>query len=133
MIDASLERLIDYDGRRYWLSNGWCIRFSVKRIEAEAGRPFGIKYALTLHDAGMVRLMGFDNAHWIPRQIEFDHFHRFGRLRPPVPYRFVDADSLLVDFFMAVERACEDEDVPFRFSRDDIEFEPEDEGDEETR
>ncbi len=54
-----MRRLLDYDGRRYWLANGWSIRFRIAEAEVTAGRPHGIKYAFTLHDVDRTRLLGF--------------------------------------------------------------------------
>jgi hypothetical protein len=66
MLDEAMRRLLDFDRRRYWLSNGWSIRFRITEVEATEGRPHGIKYAFTLHDVDRTRLLGFDNAHGIP-------------------------------------------------------------------
>jgi hypothetical protein len=67
MPDEAMRRLLDYDRRRYWLANGWSIRFRVVEVAATAGRPHGVKYAFTLHDVDRTRLLGFDNAHGVPR------------------------------------------------------------------
>lgn len=77
-------------------------------------------YSFTLHAPGGERLLGFDNAHSVPhvggafvaRPEAADHWHRDqndeGR-----PYRFVDADQLVVDFFEAVENMLRQLGVPF--------------------
>jgi len=57
-------------------------------------------------------LLGFDNAHGIPRAQAFDHRHRFRRTRQLVAYEFRGADELICDFFAAIEQACEEEGVP---------------------
>ncbi len=67
MPDEAMRRLLDYDRRRYWLANGWSIRFRIAETPVTAGRPHGIKYSFTLHDVDRARLLGFDNAHGIPR------------------------------------------------------------------
>ena len=120
--DEAMERLLDYHRRRYWLSNGWCIRFRVSRSPATEGRPHGIKYAFSLHDVDMTCLLRFDNAHGIPRRQAYDHRHRFRRTAALVAYDFRDADQLLCDFFDAVERACKLEGVAFEFD-DEVELE----------
>ncbi|MER2263690.1 toxin-antitoxin system TumE family protein [Methylobacterium oxalidis] len=131
MLDEAMRRLLDYDGRRYWLANGWSIRFRVMEVATTAGRPHGIKYAFTLHDVDRTRLLGFDNAHGVPRRLTYDHRHRFRRTDELVPYAFVDADALICDFFAAVEQACRQEDVPFEFVAEDVdEGEDGDEADE---
>lgn len=86
MLDEGMRRLLDYDGWRYWLTNGWSLRFRVRVVVVSAGRPYGIKYAFTLHDVDGTRLLGFDNAGQIPRQATFDHRHPFRRIDIP-PYR----------------------------------------------
>ena len=63
MLDEAMRRLLEFDHRRYWLVNGWSIRFRVAEVEASTVRPHGIKYAFTLHDHDGSRLLGFDNAH----------------------------------------------------------------------
>lgn len=81
MLDEPMRRLLDYDRRRYWLINGWSIRFRVSEVGASQARPHGIKYAFTLHDVDGTRLLSFDNAHGIPRSQGFDHRHRFRRTK----------------------------------------------------
>jgi len=107
MNDGGLERLLGYDRRRYWLSNGWSLRIRVWRTTLTASWPQGLRYALTLHDVDGSRILGFDNAHGTARRHQpFDHEHRVGRLADPVPYDFTDPDMLLADFFKAARRAC---------------------------
>lgn len=48
MFDEAMQRLLDFDRRRYWLVNGWSIRFRIAEVEVSAARPRGIKYAFTL-------------------------------------------------------------------------------------
>jgi hypothetical protein len=129
MTDEPMQRLLDYDRRRYWLENGWSIRFRVMRVGETAGRPHGIKYAFTLHDVDGVRLLGFDNAHGIPRSQAYDHRHRFRRPEELAAYDFRGADELICDFFDAVERACRQEGVAFEFVAEDFEWEDGDEAD----
>jgi len=131
MADAAMRRLLDYDRRRYWLVNGWSIRFRIAEVAMTLSRPHGIKYALTLHDVDGTRLLGFDNAHGIPRAQAYDHRHRFRRT-DLVPYDFRGADELIGDFFAAVEQACRQEDVPFEFDADEVELEMEDDDDAEA-
>jgi len=132
MFDESMLRLLDYDRRRYWLVNGWSIRFRVAEVEASESRPDGIKYAFTLHDVDGTRLLGFDNAHGIPRAQRYDHRHRFRRVKEPVAYDFRSADQLICDFFAAVEQACERENIAFEFETEEVELEM-DEDDNDTQ
>jgi Family of unknown function (DUF6516) len=129
MPDEAMRRLLDYDRRRYWLTNGWSIRFRVAEVETTATRPHGIKYAFTLHDADGTRLLGFDNAHGVARAQAYDHRHRFRRPAELVPYDFRGADELICDFFAAVEQACRHEGVAFEFDAEEVELEMEDDDD----
>ena len=125
MLDEPMHRLLAYDRRRYWLENGWSLRFRVAEAAVTAGRPHGIKYAFTLHDVDGTRLLGFDNAHGLPRAPAYDHRHRFRRTAELAAYDFRGADELICDFFATVEQACRQEGVPFEFVAEDME-EPED-------
>ena len=129
--DEAMGRLLDYHRRRYWLSNGWCVRFRVQRSPLTAGRPYAIKYAFSLHDVDMICLLRFDNAHGVARRQAYDHRHRFRQTAALVPYDFRGADQLLYDFFDAVERACRLEGVAFEFDADEVELEVESADDEE--
>jgi hypothetical protein len=122
MFDDAFRRLLDFDRRRYWLSNGWSIRFRITEVETSEGRPHGIKYAFTLHDVDRSRLLGFDNAHGIPRVQVYDHRHRFRRTEDLVSYDFRGAGELICDFFAAVEDACRQEGVAFEFDADEVEY-----------
>ncbi|WP_132257069.1 toxin-antitoxin system TumE family protein [Methylobacterium segetis] len=121
MLDEPMQRLLAYARRRYWLENGWSLRFRVTESAVTAGRPHGIKYAFTLHDVDRTRLLGFDNAHGLPRRSVYDHRHRFRRTDELVAYAFIDADTLICDFFAAVEQACREEGVPFECVAEDLE------------
>ena len=120
MDDEGLERLLDYDRRRFWLVNDWSVRFRIYRVSASAARAAGIKYSFTLHDDCGMRLLGFDNAHAIGGSVTFDHRHRFRKVRFVKSYEYRGADTLLSDFFAEVERACEAEGIPFEFDDVDI-------------
>ncbi len=126
MLDEALRRLLDFDRRRYWLANGWSIRFRVAEVAVTTERPHGIKYSFTLHDVDRTRLLGYDNAHGLPRVQAYDHRHRFRRTMELVSYDYRGADELICDFFAAVEMACRQEAVPFEFEAEDVELEPED-------
>jgi Family of unknown function (DUF6516) len=129
MPDEAMQRLLDYDRRRYWLVNGWSIRFRLTEVATGPERPQGVKYALTLHDVDGTRLLGFDNAHGVSRAQAYDHRHRFRRTAELVSYEFRGADELICDFFAAVEQACRQEGVPFEFDAEEVELEMEDDDD----
>ena len=122
MVDDSLLRLLSDDRRRYWLENGWSIRFRIAQAAVSAHRPHGVRYSLTLHDEANRRLLGFDNAHGLPRLQAYDHRHRFRRTGQLLPYEWHGADQLIGDFFGAVERACAMEGVAFEFVDEDIDL-----------
>jgi hypothetical protein len=105
--DPGLERLLDLDGFRAEVGGGYWVKFDVQRVPADARRPRGIAYSLTLHDAGDQRMFGIDNAHVVrlsrgpagrSRQ-SADHLHRGETIRP---YAYRDADTLLDDFWREV-------------------------------
>lgn len=104
-------RLPEYDHRRYWLVDGWSIRFRVAEIAVTSARPYGVKYAFTLHDVDGTRLPGFDNAHGISR---------CRRMQELVASEFRGADELICDFFAAIESACRQEGVPFAFAAAEV-------------
>lgn len=104
-------------------------RFRITQVTASASRPHGIKYAFTLHDVDGTRLLGFDNAHGVPRAQAYDHRHHFRRTAELVPYEFRGADELICDFFAAIEQACRQEGVPFEFDVEEVELEMEDDDD----
>lgn len=107
--DHTLEYLLGYDGLIHWLEEGYSLRFVIKRITPTSTRPHGLRYSFTLHDGEGKRIVGFDNAHKVPelgsrykkKPVTADHWHRTegdkGR-----PYKFVDAEKLVADFFKQV-------------------------------
>jgi hypothetical protein len=98
-------------------------------VEVTDARPHGLKYSFTLHDVDNTRLLGFDNAHGVPRVQAYDHQHRFQRTTELVAYEFRNADALVVDFFGAIEQACKQNDVAFEFDPEHVELEVEDDDD----
>ncbi len=106
----TLEFLLAFDGQVQWLAQGYRLKFEIRRIAATTERPHGLRYSFTLHDPAGSRLMGFDNAHivakgsrYTKRQAAADHWHRTGDDEGR-RYRFVDADTLLMDFFREARR-----------------------------
>jgi hypothetical protein len=121
MLDEPMNRLLDYNRRRFWLENGWSIRFRVATTQQIPERPHGMKYSFTLHDVDGERLLGFDNAHGVPKSLTYDHNHRFRRTGHLRVYDYRGADELICDFFDAVEKACQMEGVAFEFVGQDLE------------
>ena len=109
--EHGLEFLLAFDGRIHHLEAGYWIKFEIERVTAARERPHGLSYSFTLHAPGGTRLVGFDNAHGVsamggrfkrkPRAS--DHWHRT-ETDPGRPYRFKNAETLIDDFFDAVER-----------------------------
>ncbi|MBF0372781.1 MAG: hypothetical protein HQL39_05110 [Alphaproteobacteria bacterium] len=120
MIDEDMDRLLGFHRRRYWLTNGWSVWIRAWAVEPSTARPHGIRYSFSLHDVDGTRILGYDNAHAIPQRVEHDHWHRFRRMGRRVPYEFVDADTLLADFFSAVRRICEFENVSYEIDEEDL-------------
>jgi len=118
--DHGLEFLLAFDGRIHRLQQGYWLKFEIKRGPVTECRPHGLSYSFTLHAPDGTRLIGFDNAHSAkpsgrgmrraPRT--HDHWHRTAR-DPGRPYRFVDAPTLIDDFFDAVEAELRSRGVRF--------------------
>ena len=115
--DHTLAFLLDFDGRIHDLEQGYWLKFEIKRVDETPVRPHGLSYSFTLHGPDGNRLLGFDNAHPVPamgrsakRPIASDHWHRTVNDKGQ-PYRFVDADTLLADFFAEVRRVLAEHGV----------------------
>ena len=102
-MDHELGSLLDLDGFRYHAADGHQIRIAVRKVEASAGRPHGVKYSLTLHDPSGRRIYGMDNAHRAGKRPAFDHRHIYGR-RKIVAYEYRGPSQLLEDFYREVGR-----------------------------
>jgi hypothetical protein len=116
--DPSLDVLLDLDGQvlvvdsetRHW------VRFVVRRVSATEVKPHGLDYSLTLHGPDGERLVGFDNAHRVRGQsgpggktkAAYDHRHR---LKAVQPYEYLDADTLLADFWKTVDAVLREKGV----------------------
>jgi len=102
--DYTLETLIELDGMIATLGGGFWIKIEAQRVQNDEAKPYGIKYSLTLHDARGERVLGYDNAHALPKNASIkthDHMHRSGKI---VKYEYKDAATLLEDFRKDVER-----------------------------
>lgn len=116
--EYQLEFLLAFNGRVHYLEQGYWLKFEIKRVEITKARPHGLSYSFTLHAPDGQRLVGYDNAHGVEargsrfkaRPVAYDHWHRThtdeGR-----PYRFIDAETLIDDFFNDVERVLADRGV----------------------
>lgn len=102
--DPAFASLLDLDGQVFFLDERarYWVKFSVRRVEADAQRPHGLRYSLTLHNSRGERFVGFDNAHAAEdsRGAPLDHRHRLRTIRA---YEYTDAASLLADFWREVD------------------------------
>lgn len=123
--DHGLELLLGYSGRVMYLAGGFSMRFEIRRTEATTERPHGLSYSFTLHDRHNTRVLGFDNAHSVKglgrnaKKLKTnDHWHTMkgdkGR-----PYNFVDAATLVEDFFAACERYLGEKGITLQGIGDD--------------
>jgi hypothetical protein len=123
--DHTLEFLLAFHGREHWLQDDYCVRFEIRRVKATPSRPHGLQYSFTLHDPHGKRLVGFDNAHPISspgsrpkaKPEAADHWHRTADDKGQ-PYMFVDAETLIADFFKEVYRVLEERGIPTEVVRE---------------
>jgi hypothetical protein len=67
-------------------------------VPQNMGKPHGLKYSL-VYIQREERLIGYDNA-----EGKGDHKHFMGK---EIPYRFIDIDTLIQDFYDVIERLRE--------------------------
>src|SRR5262245_63673999 len=116
--DRTLDALLDLDGTSFFVDTDgkYRVRFIVKLVEPSPERPHGLSYSLTLHDEKNRRIVGFDNAHPAPARrgplgrVKRAHDHRH-RLRTIRPYEYVDAATLLSDFWEQVDSVLRENGV----------------------
>ena len=110
--DQGIETLLELNGSIVQQEHGYWAQIHVWRVEPTNEMPHGIRYALTLHDQGGDRIMGYDNAHAVKHSgkykyagqiLPYDHKHRH-IADTGVRYEFKDAYQLLSDFFADVDR-----------------------------
>jgi Family of unknown function (DUF6516) len=105
-----LEALLSLDGHEFEFAKGYLVKYEASRVRITKGRPYGIKYTLTLHDPRKKRIYGIDNAHRAGRRDEFDHRHPFGSTKL-VAYEYRGPVVLLEDFLREVERILKERGV----------------------
>ena len=116
--DYGLEFLLSFDGRIHYLEKGYWLKFEIKRVETSEERPHGLSYSFTLHAPSGGRLVGFDNAHRVggkstgykKNSKAYDHWHKIGKT-PARPYKYKNAETLLDDFFKAVEQVLSERGI----------------------
>jgi hypothetical protein len=124
--EHGLEFLLAFDGRIHYLEKDCWLKFEIVRVVVTPGRPHGLSYSFTLHARDGTRLIGFDNAHDVPRRGSrfkrrgeaTDHSHRTandsGR-----PYAFANAQRLLDDLFDEVERVLGERGISLQVTKDE--------------
>lgn len=113
--DAALDVLLELDGIEHHDGSGYWYKFEISLVEPSPAIPHGIRYNLTLHDPGIRRIFGFDNAHapkvkkgkgsgkFKGRIVEYDHAH-YGEKGRGTYYKFKDAEKLLKDFYYEMDK-----------------------------
>jgi hypothetical protein len=94
---------LSLDGHEFEFAKQYVVKYEARRVRITKGRPYGIKYSLTLHDAWKKRIYGIDNAHRAGQRSEFDHRHVYGSGKI-VAYEYRGPVVLLEDFLREVER-----------------------------
>lgn len=88
-------------------SLGFWVKFVANRVPMTPEIPHGVSDSITLHNRCGVRLVGFDKAHRIGKQLQFDHSHKSagdtGRAYP-----LETAEQLLADFWREVDRVVKE-------------------------
>ncbi|MFM9969101.1 MAG: DUF6516 family protein [Burkholderiales bacterium] len=113
--DPTLGMLLDLHGTNIMIGARYWVKINAWLIEPDEARPHGIRYELSLHDAGNRRLLGFDNAHavkrpggrFIEQPLTYDHMHR-GPKDAGVPYAYENAGKLVADFWRTVFKAMDE-------------------------
>lgn len=115
--DRSLERLLWLDGEIMEVGGGFWVGIRASLVPAGPERPHGIDYSLCLFGRGGERLICYDNAHPVAKGSgpgkrkgkHRDHVHKGTRVRP---YAYVDAETLLTDFWDDVYKLLKKEGIP---------------------
>ena len=98
-----IETLLELTGQVVQQEHGYWVEIHAWRVAATPVVPHGIRYALTLHEPGGKRVMGYDNAHaakpsgsfkYAGQVLPYDHKHRHISDQG-APYAFKDAYQLL--------------------------------------
>lgn len=117
LVDHGLELLLSYNDRILYLGGGYHLKFEISRTKETEARPHGLSYSFTLHDQRNRRVLGYDNAHTVkplgrnaraPKT--HDHWHRDAHDKGR-PYDFIDAPTMVKDFFGEAERYLADRGI----------------------
>lgn len=105
--EYTLEYLLAFNGRVHHLERGYWIKFEIQKILPTKERLHALRYSFTLHAPNGKRLLGFDNAHALGQTGQYDHWHRTSHDKGR-PYNFIDADTLLADFYNELQRTLKE-------------------------
>jgi hypothetical protein len=111
--DPALDALLDLNGITLVVDPKgvhW-VKFVVTQVAATPEKPHGLDYSLRLHRPDGERLIGFDNAHPKGKQRRGDpqdHRHRFRTVKA---YDYIDAATLLADFWAEVDAVLKEKGV----------------------
>jgi hypothetical protein len=111
--DPALDALLDLDGLTFVVDpeGGHWVRFVINRVPVTLEKPHGLDYSLTLHGPNGERLAGFDNAHRVGGQRRGeaqDHRHHVRKVQP---YEYLNAATLLSDFWTEVDAVLKERGV----------------------
>ena len=106
-IDHCRDFFLELDGIIYGYETGHWYKVDCRDVRATSSRPAGLKYSLAFFDPAGICLARYDNSHaplvpGRPPPAAHDHWHRSGN-GDSVPYRFRDVETLLTDFFAAID------------------------------
>ena len=106
-MDFAEEFYRQFDGLEYVYASGHWFKIEIRKVPATARRPGGFRYSLAFFAPDGTCLVRFDNSHGIKSRrrrnpVAFDHWHRFSR-DELVPYAFIDLQTLVDDFFKAID------------------------------
>jgi hypothetical protein len=107
--DHTRQFFTDHDGLTNHYATGHWFKIECKEVPECPERPAGLKYSLAFFGPDDRCLVRFDNSHPIklwgrPNPVAHDHWHRFTNSEELVPYDFKNVETLLSDFFEAIDR-----------------------------
>jgi hypothetical protein len=107
--EAGWDYLLSLDGVTMVVDErlGFWVKFIARTVPGSEAVPHGANYSLTLHDRRGNRVLGFDNAHRVGKQGQFDHWHRT-TVDPGRQYAFESPEKLLADFWREVDRVLKE-------------------------
>jgi len=115
--DRSIERLLEMDDQIYEVGGGYWVKFEACRVPPTTSKPHGVDYSLCLLGPKDLRHVCYDNAHPVrsgrppggKMSLTNDHRHIGAVVEP---YNFIDAETLLNDFWTDVEKVLKQEGIP---------------------